>query len=69
MKTPEELQAELDAVTAHNAKLLGELKVAKAKAKGAEIDPEEHARLQTEVETLTGKLSAAESRAKPRLRS
>jgi hypothetical protein len=62
--TPEELQAELETVKAHNAKLLGELKVAKAKAKGAEIDPEEHARLQTEVETLTGKLTTAEKSGK-----
>lgn len=62
--TLEELQAELETLKAHNAKLLGELKVAKAKAKGAEIDPEEHARLQTEVETLTGKLTAAEKSGK-----
>lgn len=39
-----------------NQELLAELRAAKAKAKGAEIDPEEHARLQTQVEDLTGKL-------------
>jgi hypothetical protein len=65
--TPEELQAELETVKAHNAKLLGELKVAKAKAKGAEIDPEEHARLQGEVEELRGKLSTAEKSGKAEL--
>lgn len=62
--TPEELQAEIESLKAHNAKLLGELKVAKAKAKGAEIDPEEHARLQGEVEELRGKLSTAEKSGK-----
>lgn len=62
--TLEELQAELETVKTHNAKLLGELKVAKAKAKGAEIDPEEHARLQTEVETLSSKLTTAEKSGK-----
>lgn len=50
--TIEELQAEVETVKAHNAKLLGELKVAKAKAKGAEIDPEEFAKLQTEADEL-----------------
>ncbi|EMR4172085.1 hypothetical protein R2537_007118, partial [Pseudomonas aeruginosa] len=45
-----------EALSAKNKELLAELRQAKAKAKGSEIDPEEHARLQTQVEELTGKL-------------
>ncbi|CAB3922372.1 hypothetical protein [Achromobacter deleyi] len=45
-----------EALSAKNKELLAELRAAKAKAKGSEIDPEEHARLQTQVEDLTGKL-------------
>jgi len=45
-----------EALSAKNKELLAELRTAKAKAKGAEIDPEEYARLQTQVEELTGKL-------------
>jgi hypothetical protein len=37
---------------------LGEVKVAKAKAKGADIDPEEHARLQQTVEELQSKFDS-----------
>lgn len=62
--TLEDLQAEVEALKTHNAKLLGELKVAKAKAKGAEIDPEEHAKLQSEVEELRGKLTQVEKTGK-----
>lgn len=64
MKTPEELQAEIDALTAKNREILSELRAAKAKAKGAEIDPEDHARLQGEVEELRGKLAQAEKTGK-----
>ncbi|CFM01140.1 hypothetical protein [Bordetella pertussis] len=53
----EEVAAEAtEALSAKNKELLAELRAAKAKAKGSEIDPEEHARLQTQVEELTGKL-------------
>lgn len=53
----EEAAAEAtEALSAKNKELLAELRAAKAKAKGSEIDPEEHARLQTQVEELTGKL-------------
>lgn len=46
----EELQASIEALQAKNRELLGELKVAKAKAKGAEIEPEQFATLQNELE-------------------
>lgn len=46
-----------EALSAKNKELLAELRTAKAKAKGAEIDPEEHARLQSQVEDLTGQLA------------
>lgn len=45
-----------EALSAKNKELLAELRQAKAKAKGSDVDPEEHARLQTQVEDLTGKL-------------
>lgn len=61
--TLEELQAQVkelkdsnDALAAKNKELLGEVKVFKAKAKGADIDPEAYAALQTEVEELRGTL-------------
>lgn len=61
--TLEELKAQVDALresnealASKNRELLGEVKIAKAKAKGAEIDPEEHARLQQSVEELQSKL-------------
>lgn len=53
----EEAAAEAtEALSAKNKELLAELRQAKAKAKGSDVDPEEHARLQTQVEELTGKL-------------
>lgn len=52
-----ELEAAVEALTAKNRELLGEVKVAKAKAKGAEIDPAEHAALQSEVDALKADLS------------
>jgi len=47
------------AIKANETKLIGELRVARAKAKGADIDPVEHARLQEEVDTLTKSLETA----------
>jgi len=64
MKTAEELQAELDAVLTKNQELLREVKLAKAKAKGAEIDPEEFARLQSENEELKSSLDKASKNGK-----
>jgi hypothetical protein len=52
----EELKAAVEALSAKNRELLGELKTAKAKAKGGEIDPGEYAALQNAVEELTAKL-------------
>lgn len=48
----EELKAALEALSAKNRELLGEVKAAKAKAKGAEIDPSEHENLKTQLEEL-----------------
>lgn len=52
-----ELEAAIEALTAKNRELLGEVKVAKARAKGAEIDPAEHAALQSEIEALKSDLT------------
>lgn len=52
----DDLQAAIEALRAKNSELLSELKQARAKAKGAEIDPAEHAALQHQVEELQGKL-------------
>lgn len=57
----EELTAPL---AAKNKELLGELRSAKAKAKGSDIDPEDYARLQSEVEDLNGRLSNSEKMSK-----
>lgn len=48
----DEMKASIEALQSKNRELLGELKVAKAKAKGAEIDPEQFAQLQNELEEL-----------------
>lgn len=56
--------AATEALNAKNRELLGEVKALKAKAKGADIDPAEHAALQTQVEELTDKLTKAEKTAK-----
>ena len=56
----DELKAAVEALSAKNRELLGELKVAKAKAKGSEIDPADYAALQNTVEELTSKLVRAE---------
>lgn len=50
----EELKASIEALSAKNKELLGELKIAKAKAKGAEIDPEQFAQLQNELDDARG---------------
>lgn len=54
--TIEELQAEVEKLSTKNRELLGELKAAKAKAKGAEIDPEEYEGLKVKLETVTTEL-------------
>ncbi|MDE2431188.1 MAG: hypothetical protein KGM99_20895 [Burkholderiales bacterium] len=56
--------AATEALAKKNTELLGELKLARAKAKGADIDPAEHAALQTQVEELTEKLTKAEKTGK-----
>lgn len=56
--------AATEALSAKNKELLGEVKALKAKAKGADIDPAEHAALQTQVEELTDKLSKSEKQGK-----
>ena len=52
-----ELEAAIEVLSAKNNQLLGEVKVAKAKAKGAEIDPAEYAALQNENEMLKSELT------------
>lgn len=47
-----ELAGDIEAIKANNVKLIAEKRVLAAKAKGAEIDPEEHANLLTQVEAL-----------------
>ena len=54
-----ELEAAIEVLSAKNNQLLGEVKVAKAKAKGAEIDPAEYAALQNENDTLKTELNKA----------
>ena len=56
-----------EALSAKNRELLGEVKALKAKSKGADIDPAEHAALQTQVEELTDKLGKAEKSGKVEL--
>lgn len=51
-----ELEVELGALSAKNSELLREVKVARAKAKGVEIDPNDFMALQTENETLKSQL-------------
>ncbi len=60
----EELSAGVDALSAKNKELLAEKKVLQAKAKGADIDPAEHAALQTKVEELTDALGKVEKTGK-----
>jgi hypothetical protein len=61
--TQEKLDEILESMNAQGESIKGlkaDLAKAKAKAKGAEIDPEAHAALQTQVEDLTEKLAKAE---------
>lgn len=51
--------AATEALSAKNRELLGEVKALKAKAKGADIDPAEHAALQQKVDELTDELGKA----------
>lgn len=67
MKTAEELQAELDAVLTKRDELLREVKTLKAKAKGAEIDPEEFAKLQSDNEELRAALDKTSKASKAEL--
>ena len=55
----EELKAAVEALSAKNRELLGEVKAAKAKAKGVEIDPSDYANLQNEAESLKAALEKA----------
>jgi hypothetical protein len=55
----EELTEGVSALSAKNKELLAEKKVLQAKAKGADIDPAEHAALQTKVDELTEQLGAS----------
>lgn len=55
----EELTEGVSALSAKNKELLAEKKVLQAKAKGADIDPAEHAALQTKVDELTEQLGTA----------
>lgn len=48
-----------EALSAKNKELLAELRTVKAKAKGSDVDPEEHARLLTERDELASKLDKA----------
>lgn len=59
----EELKAAVEALSAKNRELLAEVKVAKAKAKGADIDPGDHAALQSEVEALKAQLDKSQKEA------
>jgi hypothetical protein len=52
-----ELEAAIEVLSAKNRELLGEVKTARAKAKGVEIDPAEHTALQSEVEALKAELT------------
>lgn len=65
--TQEKLDEMLEAMQATERSVSGlkaDLAKAKAKAKGAEIDPEQHAELQTQVETLKADLDKANKAAK-----
>lgn len=59
----EELKAAIEVLSAKNRELLGELRVTKAKAKGADIDPNEYAALQSEVEALRANLDKSQKEA------
>tara|TARA_R110002126_G_scaffold61237_1_gene158456 strand:+ start:190 stop:783 length:594 start_codon:yes stop_codon:yes gene_type:complete len=54
-----ELEEAIETLSVKNRELLGEVKVAKAKAKGVEIDPAEYAALQNENDALKTELTSA----------
>jgi len=56
--------ASIDSLSAKNRELLAELKAAKAKARGAEIDPAEHEAVVAERDALAERLAKAEKGAK-----
>jgi hypothetical protein len=58
------LEEATDALSAKNRELLNEVKTLKVKARGADIDPAEHANLQRQVDELTAKLGDAEKTGK-----
>lgn len=60
----EELTSGVEALSAKNKELLAEKKVLQAKAKGADIDPAEHAALQSKVEELTEAMGKADKTGK-----
>ncbi len=60
----DEILASIEALTESKKGLQADLAKAKAKAKGAEIDPEEHAALQSQVAELTEKLTKSEKSSK-----
>lgn len=59
--------AATEGLSSKNKELLAEVKTLKAKARGADIDPAEHAALQSQVEELTDKLGKAEKTGKAEL--
>lgn len=60
----EATEAAIEGLASKNKELLAEVKTLKAKAKGAEIDPAEHAALQAQVEELTEKLTKTDKAGK-----
>lgn len=60
----DDLLGSIESLTSDNKTIKADLMKYKAKAKGAEIDPEAHAELQTQVETLKADLEKANKAAK-----
>lgn len=58
------LEEQMTAVAAKNTELLGELRIAKTKAKGADIDPAEHEKLKIDLEAAQKALDAASKSSK-----
>jgi len=56
----DEMLEQMTAIADSNKALKGDITKLRAKAKGADIDPEEHANLQTQVAELTDKLTKSE---------
>jgi hypothetical protein len=59
----DDLKAANDALAEKNRELLGETKKAKARAKAAEVDPEEHAELKHQLEALQSDYSKLQKKA------